>query len=324
MPSLAGIKNVTTVMALILYAKATMAGTPPDEMSAHDLREALGGETDIDNEPIAVRELLRRVLDTNVAPRLVRIFDELRQRDEPRYDIPYGLGGGAAGPSNLRWGVEGARYLTEHQVRPDDVDVTSMPPVPLPVLINQAVRILERTRPLDGRLHVLLSPSWRDITFTVRSDRGPVRHRQACVDRIAQWLGVRTQTSTDHRTYFAETSTHPEVFVDVLTGIRPDGQAVVDDPPLSDSMTEQTIDVLRHLQVWLESTPAALSRAKELSVDEMGRRPSAVMEIDGGGDPRAAIEAVLDGLPCEVESRGDGAKGRAMLSTGHKLQVIAD
>ncbi|MFC4512234.1 hypothetical protein [Streptomyces ehimensis] len=96
-------------LGLILYALHLTHDQDPATVPMRALHDTLDGRLDINEEPYDIKELIVGALreaghQSCVADDVMcRVTSRLLRREEPPADVPFGLGGGVPGPSDLRF-----------------------------------------------------------------------------------------------------------------------------------------------------------------------------------------------------------------------------
>ncbi|MGI5526822.1 hypothetical protein ACQEVX_05145 [Streptomyces syringium] len=130
-------------LALILYALHHTQSQEPAAVRAGALRDVLDGGLDVNDEPFTIKKLItdglgaagHRVHDADHVPSGVAA--RVLHRDAPpvldtplgAIEVPFGMGGGTAGPSELRFAVT---WLKQVLGVLDDETVAALPPAPEP------------------------------------------------------------------------------------------------------------------------------------------------------------------------------------------------
>ncbi|MEU1307833.1 hypothetical protein ABZ419_02900 [Streptomyces cinnamoneus] len=122
-------------LGLILYALHLTHDQDPAAVPVRGLRDALDSRLDIDKEPYDLKKLVVGALREAGHQFCVsddvmcRVKSRLLRREEPPADVPFGLGGGVPGPSELRFV---AASLKEALSALDEETAAALPPAPEP------------------------------------------------------------------------------------------------------------------------------------------------------------------------------------------------
>ncbi|MFF4408476.1 hypothetical protein ACFY1P_29530 [Streptomyces sp. NPDC001407] len=122
-------------LGLILYALHLTRDQDPAAVPVTTLRDALDSRLDIDKEPYDLKELVVGALRETGHQSCVsddvmcRVKSRLLRREEPPANVPFGLGGGVPGPSELRFA---AASLKKTLSTLDEETAAALPPAPEP------------------------------------------------------------------------------------------------------------------------------------------------------------------------------------------------